>query len=315
LTEIEGKALAVLTAKPKDENIKLAILSWYNTGYSVESNAYDPDEIYKITYTTEKNGLSITEEISLDKSVYIKTAGTDDDSNIAVTRIGTVLTDIENFSRSKYDLRKNNHLFARLTPYWKTSNEMEAKAIKNSIYQDNWKIGKGYAGPADFSLVGPDLGALESIKGEMIILLKNISTATGIPMHWLAYPELLNGRATAENLLEVVNASTKQERQILQEKIKEIIKKAMIISVDSGMSSNDIIDDFEIILPSVSISSLLLIQSTWLPLYQNGVISLATLRNQIPQIDPGKEAEYIEQEKNGIYDNGPLEVNETGEIK
>jgi hypothetical protein len=71
------------------------------------------------------------------------------------------------------------------------------------------------------------------------------------------------------------------------------------MSIDAGIDTNEIIDEFDIVLPSVSISSMQMLQSTWLPLYQNGIVSLATLRNQIPGIDPAQEKEYIENEKGG----------------
>ena len=185
--EMEGKQLLVLL--PDEKTIKVRQFSWYVNRYTIQTNKSDNDDIISITYRDDNDKLH---SISIDKSVYVKLGGSEDKVNDTFPRIGTVLTQIENYDRALYDLRSNNHLFSKLTPYWKTETQAEAKAINNAVNGGEWELGKGYAGTGDFSIVGPPLGALESIKGEMSLNLKLISSTAGVPVHWLGWTDLMS---------------------------------------------------------------------------------------------------------------------------
>jgi len=301
-SELEGKDLIVLSKAKKKiktveiDYIKAQNIQWWTNPYNIEVNPVNTDEIKKVTFKPKKEE---AEEINLpvDKLVYIKIGGTDDRINETTDKIHRVLTDIENFSRAKYDLRKNNHLFAKIMAYWKTQTLSEAKAIQNDINSGDWQIGQSYAGTADMSLIDPPLGALEALKGEMLSSLKIISTNTGIPIHWLAWPELMSNRATAENLLEVINAATRRERLIWEEKLRELIDKSMIMAIDAGFEDNDILGDYHLELPLISLANLKDIMETWVPLQQLDVVSMSTVRSKVPTINPTEEEKIIEEEK------------------
>jgi len=293
--ELEGKNLICLEKDVKNEIMKARSFSWYTNQYKVTCNGLDTDDIKSIMYKREDEEQE--RSIRTDASVYVRLGGTDYDVDHTSTDMHCVLTDMENFSRAKYDLRKNNHLFAKLTPFFKTENQEGANSINNSIGDGEWEIGQGYAGTADFSLVGPGTGALEALKGEMELALKNIAATTGIPIHWLGWPELMSNRATAENLLEVVNAATKKRRLLWEEGIKELIKKSMILAIDNGFEDNNILGDFQVKLPLISLANLKMIADIWIPLMDLGVISMSTLRNKLPEINPSEEKKLVEKEK------------------
>jgi len=292
--ELEGRNLMVLKQDPKNRKIKARSFSWYINKYTVDCDGIDTDEITQIYYKKNKDEDKLS-YIPVDKSVYIRLGGTDYDLNETSTDLHCVLTDIENYSRAKYDLRKNNHLFAKLTPYFKTETQEQANSINNAL--PDWQIGQGYAGSADFSLVGPGTGALEALKGEMLLALKNISSTVSEPIHWLGWPELMSNRATAENLLEVVNAGTKKRRLLWEEGIKELIEKAMVFAIDSGYEDSSIRGDFQVKLPLVSLANLKMIAEIWMPLMDSGVISMSTLRNKLPEINPSEEKKLVDKEK------------------
>lgn len=328
--EMEGRNLLLLFPSKKeifynneiiDGYIKVRSFSWWVNKYSIAYNALDTDEIKSIEYK-EKKETGMNKNISPDKAVYIRLGGSEDNIEETPGRIHCVLTDIENFSRTKYDLRKNHHLFAKIMPYFKTQTRQEAQAINNDVNGDQWEPGKGYAGTADFSLISPPLGALEAIRGEMLLYLKNVATTTGIPIHWLSYPELMSNRATAENLLEVINAATKKERLLWEEGIKEMIYKSMIMSIDNGLETNEIMGDFVVKLDQASISAIKALQEVWAPLQQLDAISMATLRSKMPGIDPEQEKKLIENEKkenmerftNGLVENNSGEKDDESAI-
>ena len=140
---------------------------------------------------------------------------------------------------------------------------------------------------------------------DMLASLKAIATTTGVPIHWLSWPELMSNRATAENLLEVVNIATKSSRLIWEESLEDLIWKAMRHSVDAGIESANIMGDFQIKLPLVSLNNLKAIMDVWLPLVGD-VISMATFRNMLPGIDPETEQKLIEAERKKKAENSPF---------
>jgi len=303
--EMEGKNLVILSPDRKPKLYKNEIIpgyvkarsfSWYVNKYVVQVNQFDTDEITKITYA-DKTDEKKVKSIPIKQAVYIRLGGSPDKLNDTPSRIHNVLTQIENASRIELDLRKNNHLFAKIMPTWKTTTPTEAKGIRDDVNSDNWELGKSYAGTADFSLTGPPLGASDALSTEFVLCLKIISAMTGIPIHWMAYPELMSNRATAENLLEVVHGATVKDRLIWEEGLKDIILKAMDLAIAEGWEDNSIKKDFVLKFDMVSLATLKALSETWLPLQMANVISMSTLRSKVPGIDSNEEKQLIEKEK------------------
>ncbi len=304
--EMEGKNLAILLKDTAEELIKVREFSWYINNYTVN---VDKNDNRKITGFKVKKKTSDAKDITIpvDKSVYVRLGGSPDKINETTNRIHTALTQVENYDRALYDLRANNHLFAKITPFFKTDNQQAAKSINNAISAGDWTPGRGYAGSAEFSMVGPPTGALEAIKGEMLLNLKMIASVVGIPVHWMSWPELMSNRATAENLLEVVSAATKKARLVWEEAIYKLIRRSMDMAVAAGFEKPSIVsDDFTIKLPLISLANLKQLIETWFPLYQDGVISMATLRNNVPGIDPEEERRKLQEEAEERAKNAPL---------
>lgn len=290
--ELEGKVLIILKPSVKDQYIKTNIFSWYENTYDVQTK---DGEFQKAIYS-EKDG-SEEKTISNEYSVYIKLGGTWLNQNNTPSKIHCVLTEIENASRAKFDSRKNAHYFGRVTPTWKTDSQNEANAIKKDVNSGDWQIGRGYAGTGAFGLVEPSGRAADMLEKDLLLNLRTISATLGIPIHWLAWPDLMSNRATAENMLEMIAAGTRKERLLYEEAFKEIIQKSMIMAIDAGFETNDILDDFEVKLPLISITMVKQLSETWLPLQQNDVIGMGELRNRIPGIDPLAQEKMIEDEK------------------
>jgi hypothetical protein len=298
--EKEGKQLIILKPNRKEQVYETRQFSYNTNHYTVNTKDDDYTEIVNITYSDD---LGNDYTISIDKSVYVKLGGSENNINITPPRIANVLTQIDNYERALYDLRENNHLFGFTTPHIKTQTQNDAKAIQQQLSASKWKIGDAFVGTADFAFVSPTTGASDTLKEEMSLNLKLISGNTGIPVHWLGWTDLMSNRAVAEELLEFVNVSTKKERLIWEMKMKELIIKAMILSVDAGFEGAVYDTDFEVFLPFVSLQQVKALSETWLPLQQSGVISMASFRNMIPNVDPEKEEDLMEQESNNDFNS------------
>jgi len=288
--ELEGKSLLELKKASKKTGIanetkdfiKIIENMWVRNKYHVKRD--DKDELEAITY---KGGDNKEVKVPLEQAVYVELGRRNwNNPDETPSRVHKILTQIENFSRAAFDLRKNTHLFGKAMPYWKTAvgDITGATAINNAVAKGDFQIGKGYAGPADFGLVEPSGGSGNAIIQDVTLALKCISTMTGIPVHWLAWPELMSNRATADNLMEVVVGATKKDRLIWEAAIKELVIKAMTMAAETKMLENAALnfDDITVRLPIVSIALMKQIVEIWLPLLQEGVVSEHDIINELP---------------------------------
>lgn len=320
LQEMEGKSLLQLKPikkKDKWENIKVIKYSYYVTPYEVKENGLDKDEYESVKISTNKlskdtilklkSTKSGQNDINLnsDEFVFIKVGGSPDRVNNTPPLIANVLTDIENFSRCKYDMRANNHLYGRITPVFLVEDIGQAKSLQNKINLIDSVIGKSYVGVAkQVFYLEPSGKAQEVLAKEMIDLLRIIGTNMGIPIHYLSYPDLLSNRATAENLLEMINAATNQERLINEEAFTELVRKAMIIGVEKGIEGfvNES-DNFEIKLNFATLALLKQIAEVWMPLFMEEIVSKKSLMSRLPGINVNKELALLKKEKEEKIDN------------
>jgi len=304
--ELEGRNLILILKDDEAKVPKVRTFAWYTNKYTVTGDPLDPEEVAKIEYKVRGE----TKSINVKQSVYVKLGGTDLDLNKTPGRIHCVMTDFENFSRAKYDLRKNTHLFGRVLPKWKTLTSKEAEDIMEALQKRNFEIGSAFAGTADMGLLEPTGSAGASVEKDALLALKCISTTTGVPIYFMAWPELMSNRSTAETMFESINAATKKDRLIWEESFRELIEKCMEFSIDAGYKGNEIRGDFEVKLPLISIEQLKQLIEVWKPLQQDGDISLFTFRNMLPGIDPAREKQLVKEEREEAAKESP-EANHT----
>ena len=304
-TEKEGKELILITLDGL-KNIKYKTVSYYEKKYIVKSNIY-----------SEAESISIGDKVVFsdnEQFVYVWLYGTD--INKPLPRSANILTQIENFSRALYDLREVNHLYGKPTPVFTCNTLDEARTIISKINAQKWKIGDAIVTVGDFKFVVPNREASESLKGEMALNIKVISALTGIPVHWLGWTDLMSNRSTAEEMGEMIEVATKKERLKWIEAIKELVIKSMVIAVDNGVEGA-IYDPegFEVAIPHISEQKLKEIIEVWLPLRDSGHISEQTFLNIVPNVNPMRERELIEQEKNNDLDNTMKKADEFMQIE
>jgi len=118
------------------------------------------------------------------------------------------------------------------TPVIKAPDEQTAKKINAWVDNSNWRIGKLLVlggQNTELELVGWKGDGYTTLKEETQALVKTISGTTGIPVHFLGYPELLSNRDTAENLSNLISLSTRKERRTWVGAYEEVFQKAMVI--------------------------------------------------------------------------------------
>jgi len=304
--EMEGKVLIVLNPGMLNEKkvIKIEVFDFYTNKYDIVRDL-KTKEITKITYGD--NGKGQPYIITPDRAVFIQFSGKKSDHVKTPPRIANVLTQIENYSRAKYDLRKNNHLFAKTTPFFKTIDAASATSINNDIKKKKWVVGMGYAGSADFSYQSQSTGASDSIDKERIMDMKDIATTVGIPILLMNYPELMSNRATADTMMEMLSQSSKKERLKMQSGMIELFQKAMAFAekekIEGAINEPDM---FDINIPLITLDNLKALIETWCVLMEKKIVSKKTVQGKVPGINPIDEDKQIQEETEQSIANNPI---------
>lgn len=290
----------------------LAILDYNKDTNEIEvyRKPYDKDKPYRPKYDPKTNKLldiQVKKENSLDPEgwkslglehfVYIRPGGDDRLNNKPTTKTGIILTDIDNYDRCLKDIRRNNHIFARITPVFEVTNENEANALKKNLAAIKWKIGTAFIGKAKFKYETPPSGAHTNLTAELVSAVKTISAATGVPVHWLGFVELMSNRSTADSLYEMIKNSTLNERLIWEEALYDIILKAQELYINNGGKDITLEKDFEVKLPLLDFALFFDKVKALSMAYTDEAISIDDYRNQIPGINPLKTAKAIEIER------------------
>lgn len=296
-SEMAGQSLLVFKTVQEDEGpvVKVGRVPYaVDTPYRpVYGDARFIDDIKGVE--VKKNGK--WEKLKDSSFVYVRTGGDDWGQYGATTRVGVVLTDIENYDRALKDMRRNNHIMARITPTFKTNSEQEAKEISGKIANSKWKIGKSFIGTADFEYKTPKTGAHDILNSEMVATIKTIASGTGVPVHYIGYTDLMSNRATADTLYDLIKNATQVERLKWEKAIYDTILKCQELYIDAGGKGLSFNPDFKVTLPLLDLNGFLDRVKALNVALADEIISKEDYRNAIPGIDPIKTKKAIEEEK------------------
>ena len=304
--EIEGKiALKLALEEDKEEDkevaedkkkwrISVRFISWLDKKYKVIPNPQDYLDYQKLKW--EKTGKHKEETLEAKEFVYKKFGGRIMNPNEAAPKVMKCLTQIESLDKALRDWRQINHIFAGPVFYAKCKDKNEVDLMLNALDNKNFKLKKILAGTAEMSFIKLDVGGIDSIEREIADLAKLISGTTGIPVHFLGFVELMSNRATAENLMEMINAATTKERQTWIGAYEEVIKKAMVMFNEAehqGMSDGAKLDPdkIKVDIPVITKEHYDRIEKIYLPAAIAGKISDETLLTMIPGLDVKAELE------------------------
>ena len=296
--EIEGRTLLkIIPDKDKTKKmINIRHISYTQHGYDIKTSDEDYLDFVTAEYKQNKSGKPVV--LKKPEFVYRKFGGRLSEINDAQPKIGTVLVNMENIDKALWDLRKIDHYFASPTPTIETENAEQAQAthkqLKSPKAKRNWKVGKLLVTAGKYRLAGYEGAGVDNILKEIEVNLKLISGQSGVPVHFLGFTDLLSNRATAENLLDMLEASTTKEREIWQTVYKELLNKAMEMSNEKWKTGYTP-DSINIEIPFVTGSKLKDMVDIWLPLYLSDVITIDTMLGKIPNLDTTEEKKALEK--------------------
>ena len=290
--EIEGKFLATLAADLAAGQVKARYFSYTSRTYTVIADPEDYAVFLRVEYTDFAGNLR---EILPQHFVYRPFGGRTHNVNETPSKASSVVWNFEALHKSLYDWRKANRLFASPTPYFKCANPAEVNALLDALNGMQWKIGQFLAGTAEYNLVGMPTTGIESLAKEITLNAQLISGNTGVPVHFLGFPELMSNRSTADTLFDMVAASTHRERRIWASFYTELFDRAIGLAnaeLKAGLRPGLV----EAEIPEVSSKTMLELKENWLPLFEAGALSLETLLSKIPDLDdPAAELKRIQQ--------------------
>jgi len=298
--EIEGKIalkLALEEDKEKDEKVKegeekwrvsVRFISWSDKKYKVKANPKDYLDYQELEW--KETGQTKKETLDAKEFVYKRFGGRVMNPNEAAPKIMKCLTQIEDLDKAERDWREINHIFAGPVLYAKCADKNEVDLMLTAFDNKNFKLKKILAGTAELSFLTFDIKGVEAIEKEIVSLVKLISGATGIPVHFLGFVELMSNRATAENLMEMINAATTKERQTWIGAYEEVIKKAMMMwnnTAEKGMSKGKQLDPdkIKVDIPIITKEHYDRIEKIYLPAVIAGKISDKAFLTTLPGID------------------------------
>jgi hypothetical protein len=295
--EVEGCFLGQLNYVPKEKQVSIRFKSRIDTPYSIKTAAGD-----YLDYTSaefDASGTSASTTLQAAAFVYARFGGRLSKLNEPMPKVGKCLSQIEALDKALRDLREINHLFAAPIPTIECATADDAEKMATEAAKINWALRKLIAISGKFVFAAPNLqGGSESLDKEITTNAKMISGTTGTPPHFLGFPELLSNRATADNLMESVAASTMKERGTWIDAYGEILRKAFAIYNSESRFTPLDYRKLKIVIPFITAEAWKRISDIYLPLYLADALSLQTLLSQIPELDVDREVEALEA-KNG----------------
>jgi len=286
--ELEGQVLLVLDRPAEPEPPRVRFISWNDTHYQVNYADESYAEIRSISYESE-DGKTVS--LPPERSVFIK-FNARIHSREGVPTLSGLLPEAEDIDLALRDWRKINRFFASPTPYFKTRDILEAKDLYDRLLAPgvDWKIGKVFAGPAEFSLVSMSGEGADSLQREIETKIKILAGGAGVPVQFLGFPEFMSNRATAENTMEPVALVSISEQRSWLAGFLELFDKAIILrnrmAPDQDPLRNGRVEPVIRFITQAQIDRL---RELYLPLWRSGAIPLETLVKLLPDVDPETE--------------------------
>ncbi len=229
--EIDGKILFRLFLSREAKNIRVVHTSWRKFNYTITTPDYDYFNYINAKYVGN-NEPRVSFDIGAPFFIYKRFGGNAAEVNMTPPKTAFVMREMIDLDKVHWDWRKINRLFSAPTPVIYCPDKQTAKEVETWVEGNNWRIGKllilGGIN-VKYELAGWKGDGYTTLQYEAEALVKTISGTTGIPVHFLGYPELLSNRDTAENLIKLIALSTDKERHTWEGAYEELFQKSMIL--------------------------------------------------------------------------------------
>ncbi|MFO8056111.1 MAG: hypothetical protein R6V10_02295 [bacterium] len=296
--ELEGQVLLVLDYLPDEDNVRVRFISWNDTHYRVAYADHTYTDIESISYENDHGN---TVNIPPDQAVFIK-FNARIHSREGVPTLSGLLQEAEDIDYALRNWRTINRYFASPTPYFKTADIQQAKDLYDRLLAPgvDWKIGKVFAGPAEFSLVGMEGTGSDSIKQEIETKIKVLAGGAGVPVQFLGFPEFMSNRATAENTMEPVALVSISEQRSWLGGFAELFDKAIKQKNSAAPRGTAPLQTGRVApcMRFITRAQVQRLKELYLPLYQAGAITLDTMLKLLPDVEeqPSRGDSAAEQE-------------------
>jgi len=305
--EIEAKILLHISPNTKEGTaaasggmIDVRHIPWNTQKYTVVSMPEDY-AVYESVWYNQVNseGRATGKKITYlpPEFVYKKFGGRTSTINTPNSKISQVLKTIEDIDKALYDWRVIDNLFASPTPTVECEDGDVALEVYDKLKEINWKPGALLVlGRAKFNMVAPQMSGIDALKNEIESKSMIVSGAVGVPIHFLGFAHLMSNRATADNLFELIWASTSKERKLWVGAYEELFAKVLRMAneyLHAGFQE-EAITNIGASIMELSESKLQELKDIWLELYIANAISLDTFLSHVPEIDVEDEKAKIE---------------------
>lgn len=287
--ELEGQVLLKLSPVFDGARIPMtavSVISWNDTHYEVVYSDFTCREIERVKWRDKVTGITI--RLEPDELVFMK-FNAPANSPEGVPTLSGLLVECEDIDRALRDWRTINRFFASPTPYFKTEDMAQAKDLYEQLSDPSldWRVGKVFTGPADFSLVGMTDSGAQSLKLEIETKLKILAGGAGVPVQFLGFPEFMSNRATAENTMEPVEAVALQERQVWKAGLRELFDKAVRMRNEFAPATEAPLKEGAVLpeIPFATQSRIERLAKLYLPAFQAGAIDHKTFLSLLPDTD------------------------------
>ncbi len=226
---------------------------------------------------------------------------------IGLPVIAQVLGECENLHKALAGWRKANSFFAKWTPFFEAETWAEGKDIMKTLAASGWKVGTGFAGK-DYKLVGPTSGASTTLYNEIKTHAQIISGATGIPIHFLGFADVMSNRSTADSLtepMEVIALTDMVRWRGFYEQLFDMAIKMRNDNINSELQAGVVKPK----LAPVTDRQYERLTKFWLPAAEKGLVSKQLFLEQIPEIDEEEELKRLNQgHLEGLFEEGEREL-------
>lgn len=291
--ELEGCFLGQLFWNEEDQMVSVRFRSRAEYTYTIKSDANDYAWYQRAEW--KKDGTpTVIEEPDF---VYGRFGGRVHQPNLPYPKVAKAIAMIKGLDKALRDWREINHLFGAPVPDLEVATAPDAGKMSDAVNvaMRNLRLRKMFIHTGKFGYVSPAADASGTLEKEIITLAKMVSGTTGVPVHFLGLPDLMSNRSTADNLMELVNASTRKERMIWIGLYQEMLNKAIAIWNKNATKTPLKAGRLAVQIPLITQEQWNRIVQVYLPLYQSDALSKRTLLAQVPGINAEEELKALEE--------------------
>ena len=299
--ELDGQVLWFWDVDQKEKQVRVWTVPLLETRYQIEYDSRPWEPARAILYPEDPDKKEVLEN---DKFIFVKLRGIPN-GTYGVPTCARVIEEIEDLHKAQRDLRHINHLFASPTPVLTAEDDQARVRLETDLSGINWKIGKILilVGKDRFEFVSIPPDTPKPLIDEITVKVKFVSASTGIPVHFLGFPDLMSNRAVAMEDFQpaMIHAGKAQKRFVggfedLRSRILHVYGQLHGRNYDPNA--------IDCVFPSPQKGVVKELVEAWLPVRLSKQISHKTFLIRIGVEDPDDEIKAVveEMEQVGVGD-------------